>query len=355
MLFRRERKELKKPLIKDTKSQNITVTVGTKVRLMCEAEAQFKDTAPYIKWEKHTTILLGKNETNSTHVDNALGKVASAMRISSYNAEEIKRKFAGGVFTIFEHGDIIKVIETKKLERTFKCEYVLDQVNMEDGAEYSCVAFNEIGFSKVNHILRVIPAPKPSRFQLAMLYAAKYGNDNALPDLPLSVTVAFPVFLLVVLTIGFIWWKEHVKRKLEEEKISLINIKKLRELDNFSSLDHMDKFSSKLEHKRSSYTSDGELMSASMLEHDDFSIEDQESQHLIGNGNPLIHAKEAKSKGNAHKQPEMIPLRDIEAVVAETPDTGRRSEMESQSDLEWEPVDLGLDVSMSSKKAEISV
>lgn len=107
--------------------------------------------------------------------------------------------------------------------------------------------------------------------------------------------------------------------------------------------------------QRSSYTSDGELMSASMLEHDDFSIEDQESQHLIGNGNPLIHAKEAKSKGNAHKQPEMIPLRDIEAVVAETPDTGRRSEMESQSDLEWEPVDLGLDVSMSSKKAEISV
>ena len=82
-----------------------------------------------------------------------------------------------------------------------------------------------------------------------MRYATRYGNDNTLPDLPLSVTVGFPVSLLVILTIGFIWWKEHVKRKLEEEKISLINIKKLRELDNFSSLDHMDKFSSKLEHK----------------------------------------------------------------------------------------------------------
>ena len=92
-----------------------------------------------------------------------------------------------------------------------------------------------------------------------------------------------------------------------------------------------------------------------MLDHDEFSIEDQESQHLIGNGHPLIHATEDKLKGNSHKQPEMIPLRDIKAVVAETPDPGQRSEMESQPDLEWEPVDLGLNVSTSSKKSEISV
>ena len=155
-----ERKERKKPLIKDTNSQNITVTVGAKVRLICEAETQFRDTLPYIKWEKHTTILLRRNETNSTHVDNALGKVASATRVTSYGAEEIKRKYAGGVFTIFEHDDVVQVIETKKLERTFKCEYILDDVNLEDDGEYSCIAFNEIGFSKVNHFLRVIPGDK---------------------------------------------------------------------------------------------------------------------------------------------------------------------------------------------------
>ena len=136
------------------------MTVGAKVRLICEAETQFRDTLPYIKWEKYTTILLRRNETNSTHVDNALGKVASAMRVASRSPEEIKRKFAGDAFTIFEHGDIIKVIETKKLERTFKCEYILDEVNLEDDGEYSCIAFNEIGFSKVNHFLRVIPGNK---------------------------------------------------------------------------------------------------------------------------------------------------------------------------------------------------
>ena len=55
--------------------------------------------------------------------------------------------------------------------------------------------------------------------------------------------------VLVILTIGFVWWKENVKIKLKEEKLSLIKIKKLRELDNFSSLEHMEKFSSRMETK----------------------------------------------------------------------------------------------------------
>ena len=93
--------------------------------------------------------------------------------------------------------------------------------------------------------------PKPSIYELALAYAAKYGQPDTPPQLPLSVTVALPISLLVILTIGFIWWRENVKRKLDQEKISLINIKKLRELDNFSSLEHMEKFSSRLGTKAS--------------------------------------------------------------------------------------------------------
>ena len=95
----------------------------------------------------------------------------------------------------------------------------------------------------------VFAAPKPSVYELALAYASKFGNDDSTQQIPLAVTICLPVMVLVILTIGFIWWKENVKAKSKEEKLSLMKIKKLRELDNFSSLEHMEKFSSRMETK----------------------------------------------------------------------------------------------------------
>ena len=98
-------------------------------------------------------------------------------------------------------------------------------------------------------ILLMILAPTPSVYDLALAYAAKYGGKISKEQIPLAVTICLPVMLLVILVIGFIWWKENIKIKSKEEKLSLIKIKKLRELDNFSSLEHMGKFSSRMETK----------------------------------------------------------------------------------------------------------
>lgn len=92
-------------------------------------------------------------------------------------------------------------------------------------------------------------APKATIYELAVAYASKFDAKDSRPKIPLSVSIGLPVTVFVVLTIGFIWWKENVRVKSREERLSFIKIKNLRELDNFSSLEHMEKFSSRMETK----------------------------------------------------------------------------------------------------------
>eukprot|EP00795_Rhopilema_esculentum_P012524 gene12524-3213_t len=343
MLSVSEKKETLKPRIADFSPRNLTVTVGSRVHLQCHVESQFIDTAPYIKLVKHLKIFKG-NETNGTIFLNA--------KNSTVDREAYKK--IDRFYEVTEKRDYFEVIETKKIERAFSSELVLNRVDLNDDATYTCITFNDVGYSKENMYLHVIPEPRPSIYELALAYAAKYGQPDTPPQLPLSVTVALPISLLVILTIGFIWWRENVKRKLDQEKISLINIKKLRELDNFSSLEHMDKFSSRLGTKPSSYIS-GDTHSRVALDHhddlDDDDIDDREHDLLISNGHPFVHVLQPKSA--SPRVSEMIPLREMDNALSETPVTGRSSGLDSQSELEWEPVDLKLNISLS-RTSELS-
>ncbi len=89
-------------------------------------------------------------------------------------------------------------------------------------------------------------------------------------------------------------------------------------------------------------------------EEDRFSEEGQENQRLLANGNSLIQVMNPKPKLNEEKNQESIPMQVIASpcsgtTCSETPKTYRSSTMGSQQELEWEPVDLKLNVSASSK------
>ena len=81
--------------------------------------------------------------------------------------------------------------------------------------------------------------PKPSRLELAHNYAAKYGKRGSSGGLPLTVTVVLPVGLFVLLVIGFVRWKENTRRQNNKDQVTLLDIKNMREIDNFSSLEHI--------------------------------------------------------------------------------------------------------------------
>ena len=84
---------------------------------------------------------------------------------------------------------------------------------------------------------------------------------------------------------------------------------------------------------------------------DDDDIDDREHDLLISNGHPFVHVSHPKSA--SPRVSEMIPLREMDNGMSETPVTGRSSGLDSQSELEWESVDLKLNISLS-RTSELS-
>jgi len=348
-----EKKEIVKPKIKRFIPQNLTASIGSTVHLQCLAEKQYNEPLPYMKLVKYIKIAVGFNQTkdvNSTErVDAEVARIKKRKLVNPYMKK---------LYDVMKDGDFVTILETLNIERSLSVHYVIDHVEMTDDAVFSCIAFNEAGFSKETINLHIIPSPTPSVYDLALAYAAKYGGKISKEQIPLAVTICLPVMLLVILVIGFIWWKENIKIKSKEEKLSLIKIKKLRELDNFSSLEHMGKFSSRMETKRSSFVSEG-VGSGIVDEHfshqsdyDDSDCDNQEHNILLGNGRTVaVSIENGRGKGPA-KASEMIPLQDMEQT-SETPMNGRSSAFGSHNELEWEPFDLKLDVPTDSEFSQM--
>ena len=141
-----EKKETLKPRITDFSPRNLTVTVGSRVHLQCNVESQFKDTAPYIKLVKYLRIFKG-NETNSTIFLNA--------KDSTVHRDAYKK--VDRFYEVTEKGDYFDVVETRKIERAFSSELVLSPVELNDDATYTCITFNDVGYSKESMYLHVIP------------------------------------------------------------------------------------------------------------------------------------------------------------------------------------------------------
>eukprot|EP00794_Sanderia_malayensis_P002481 gene2481-2856_t len=334
----KEREETVKPRIMSLEPGNITAQTGARVLIKCLTQTEFDYAIPFVQWEKQRTFNLRRNSKSNP----------GSAKKPTYNATELVKKFAASKYSVTENQDTLTVTEVVKIERTFNSKLVLQKVNLDDDAEYSCIVFNQIGFSKASQILQVYPAPKPSRLQLALIYAAKYGLESRSSNrLPLSVTIALPVGLAVIFIIGITWWK---KKKGPQEKapVTLREIKKMRQIDNFSSLEHMASCSYHVESKRYSSVLDdheGHTDIDDVIERHS----DNDQERLLGNGNHFIQIVNPKPKPKDDvTHAEVIPMHVITPPLsAETPETTRSNTVGSHEELEWEPVDLTINTSTS--------
>ena len=144
-----EKKETKKPVIIELNPSKISVEVGTDVRMECQAASEFNYAVPYIRWEKHRKFLLDQNSTNTTSNKNSKEKL--------YSEKEIKDRFSDPKYLISNNVNALEVMEVKKIEKTFKSQLVIKSVDLDDDAEYSCVAFNYVGVSRGIIFLHVFP------------------------------------------------------------------------------------------------------------------------------------------------------------------------------------------------------
>ena len=146
-----EKKETTKPVIQSFIPQNLTVVTGKAVHMQCFIDRQLNMTQPFIKLIKYIKFSAETNETKSWNITEKLQKELTRIikrgKISPYtdkNYEVIKGRYS------------VTVMETLSFERSFSVNYVIDHVDMVDNAVYSCIAFNDAGFSKETIYLHVI-------------------------------------------------------------------------------------------------------------------------------------------------------------------------------------------------------
>ncbi|XP_057308035.1 hemicentin-1-like [Hydractinia symbiolongicarpus] len=202
-----------KPEIADfSPNHTVVVQVGESVKLSCSAEKIKDAVVPFIKWTRHLqSNLTISNSTNTTETNKALsshqekdGDIMHVQRLSNMS---------------YVKDGVVHKIEDLKLKRTDRSTFELMSASIEDSGEYSCFVFSDKGYSEQSMMLIVLPVPPLTKDQLEAEYLEKYGKSINLP-FSLAVLVALPVFLLVLLIIGCVWWHENEK-KLEEEKLKL--------------------------------------------------------------------------------------------------------------------------------------
>ena len=147
-----ERRETTRPIIKNFVPQNLTVGAGTAVHIQCLIDRQSNMTLPFIKLVKYIEISAGNDETTSFNITEKLQKESRRInkrgKISPYVNEN---------YEVVKDRDSVIVMETMSLERSSSVHYVIDHVDVADSAVYSCIAFNDAGFSKETIYLHVIP------------------------------------------------------------------------------------------------------------------------------------------------------------------------------------------------------
>ncbi len=74
-----------------------------------------------------------------------------------YDEAELRKKFENSKYTILKRNNTLQVIDVLKTERSFRSEIIFENVVVDDSAEYSCLAFNEIGYSEASQSMIVYP------------------------------------------------------------------------------------------------------------------------------------------------------------------------------------------------------
>lgn len=147
-----EKKDPSKPKIKGFLPQNLTIVAGKPVRLQCFAEAHFNDTPPFIKIVRYGKVSIPTNSTKAVNLTEKLNEEINRV---------IKRRnfipYLNRNYEIKRDGNSIGILETMKLDRSIAVEYAMERVELGDDAVYSCIAFNEVGYSKETTYLHVIP------------------------------------------------------------------------------------------------------------------------------------------------------------------------------------------------------
>ena len=105
-----------------------------------------------MKLVKYIKIAVGFNQTKD---------VNSTERVDAEVARIMKRKLVNPymkkLYDVMKDGDFVTILETLNIERSLSVHYVIDHVEMTDDAVFSCIAFNEAGFSKETINLHIIP------------------------------------------------------------------------------------------------------------------------------------------------------------------------------------------------------
>ena len=122
------------------------------MHLQCLAEKQYSETLPFMKLVKYIKIAVGVNQTkdaNSTErVDAELARIKKRKLFNPYMKK---------LYDVINDGQLVTILETLNIERSLSVHYIIDHVEMTDDAVFSCIAFNEAGFSKETIYLHIIP------------------------------------------------------------------------------------------------------------------------------------------------------------------------------------------------------
>ncbi len=115
--------------------------------MRCQSSTEYTDAVPYMQWKRQRVFLL--NDTSK------------AMELETtdqfYDEAELRKKFENSKYTILKRNNTLQVIDVLKTERSFRSEIIFENVVVDDSAEYSCLAFNEIGYSEASQSMIVYP------------------------------------------------------------------------------------------------------------------------------------------------------------------------------------------------------
>jgi len=192
------------------------VVVGESVSFSCSVAKQ-RDFTPHIKWIRYRTYNYSDPDVSPlTDAKNTTDESRTTTTTKPPYAEIESRRMSTSRY--IKKGVVYETVDLK-LETGHRSTLTLRSTTLQDGGEYTCMAFNQIGFDSRRAHLEVRRPRAATLEELERLYMNKYDSSIKLP-FSLASLVVIPVCLVVILLIGCAWWHAN-QQKLEEERNEL--------------------------------------------------------------------------------------------------------------------------------------
>lgn len=241
-----ERKYVDKPELESFGPINPSVEIGNKVEFHCKCK-HVKDHTPLIQWVKYSSrpIVITNHTENSNSTANSTLPTTEPPLDTTLAGGLPLPTLAGGLplptttvapedtllsanflssdrnanISYVENGTIYEE-KTLKIGQADESALIIETVTFEDTAVYVCFIFNQNGFIRNVTKLIVTPIPPLTVDEMEEQFITIYGHKYNI-KYPLSIVIGLPLFLLVLLIIGCIYWHENEKRLQEvgEKKV----------------------------------------------------------------------------------------------------------------------------------------